>query len=89
VFTLRAEGMGILLQGSLIMILWTSATAAVGVCALAVGAAGWFLTRTTGLERILAIAAGLLLMYPAGITDLAGLGLFAAMVALHLLRRAA
>ena len=89
VFTLRAEGMGILLQGSLIMILCTSATAAVGVCALAVGAAGWFLTRTTGLERILAIAAGLLLMYPAGITDLAGLGLFAAMVALHLLRRAA
>jgi TRAP transporter 4TM/12TM fusion protein len=88
VFTLRAEGMGILLQGSLITILWTSATAAVGVCALAVGAAGWFLSRTTGLERVLAIAAGLLLMYPAGMTDVAGLGLFAAMITLHLWRRA-
>jgi hypothetical protein len=36
----------------------------------------------------LAIAAGLLLMYPAGMTDVAGLGLFAAMVALHRLRTA-
>jgi TRAP-type uncharacterized transport system fused permease subunit len=78
--------MGILLQGSLGAIVWTSTTAAVGVCALAVGAAGWLLRPTTRLERILAIAAGLLLMYPAGMTDAAGLALFAAMILLHVLR---
>ena len=87
-FTLRSEGLGILLQGSLATIVWTSTTAAVGVCALAVGAAGWLKGPVTRLERILGIAAGLLLMYPAGVTDAAGLMLFAAMMALHLSRTA-
>src|SRR3989441_6178044 len=41
VFTLRGDGMGILLQGPIGTILWTSITAAIGVCALAVGAGRW------------------------------------------------
>ena len=86
VFTLRGEGMGILLQGPIGTILWTSITAAIGVCALAVGAGGWLRRQATLLERLLAVAAGLLLMYPAARTDLAGLAGLALVLALHFWR---
>jgi TRAP transporter 4TM/12TM fusion protein len=83
VFTLRAEGTGILLQGAPGAILWTSFTAAIGVCALAVAAGGWLRRETTLAERVLAAAAGLLMMYPATVTDFAGLGCVGVMTALH------
>ena len=86
VFTLRGEGMGILLQGPIGQIAWTSMTAAIGVCALAVGAGGWLRRQATLLERLLAVAAGLLMMYPATTTDFAGLAGFALMIALHFWR---
>ena len=86
VFTLRGEGMGILLQGPIGQIAWTSMTAAIGVCALAVGAGGWLRRQATPLERLLAVAAGLLMMYPATTTDFAGLAGFALMIALHFWR---
>ena len=41
VFTLNLEGMGILMQAPLGDVLSASATAAVGVCALAAGLGGW------------------------------------------------
>jgi len=86
VFTLRGEGMGILLQGPIGQILWTSLTAAIGVGALAIGAGGWLRRRATFLERLLASAAGLLMMYPATTTDFIGLGGFAVVIALHFWR---
>jgi TRAP transporter 4TM/12TM fusion protein len=86
VFTLRGEGIGILLQGPIGEILWTSTTAAIGVCALAVGAGGWLRRQATVFERLLAVAAGLLMMYPAATTDFVGLGGFAIVVALHFWR---
>jgi TRAP-type uncharacterized transport system fused permease subunit len=86
VFTLRGEGIGILLQGPIGEILWTSTTAAIGVCALAVGAGGWLRRQATVFERLLAAAAGLLMMYPAATTDLVGLGGFAGVIALHFWR---
>jgi TRAP-type uncharacterized transport system fused permease subunit len=89
VFTLRPEGLGILLIGSVGEILWTSLTAAVGVAALAISAGGWLRRKATVVERLLAAVAGLLLMYPAAATDVAGLGCFAAMMALHFARPAA
>jgi TRAP transporter 4TM/12TM fusion protein len=86
-FTLRDEGLGILLQGPVSGVLWSSATAAAGVCALAIGAGGWLRHRASGVERTLAIAAGLLLMYPAAATDIAGLLCFVATIVLHLSRQ--
>src|SRR4030095_3796078 len=53
VFTLGSDGMGILLKGSPATILWTSTTAAIGVCALAVCAGGWLKREATTFERIL------------------------------------
>jgi TRAP-type uncharacterized transport system fused permease subunit len=43
--------------------------------------------KTTWLERIMLVAAGLLLVYPATIGDVLGLGLAAAALASQLLRR--
>jgi TRAP-type uncharacterized transport system fused permease subunit len=86
VFTLRGEGMGILLQGPTGTILWTSITAAIGVCALAVGAGGWLRRQATLPERLLAVVAGLLLMYPATTSDFAGLAGFALVIAFHFWR---
>jgi TRAP-type uncharacterized transport system fused permease subunit len=85
-FTLRPEGTGILLQGSTSAILWTSATAALGVCGLAIGAGGWLRGRATPVERSIATAAGLLLMYPAAGTDAAGLAGVALVIVLHFWR---
>jgi TRAP transporter 4TM/12TM fusion protein len=86
VFTLRGEGMGILLQGPAGTILWTSLTAAIGVCALAVSAGGWLRRQTNVFERLLAAAAGVLLMYPAATTDFAGLACFGLTIAFHFWR---
>ena len=88
-FTLRGDGVGILLQGSAATAAWTSLTAAAGVCALAFGAGGWLRRRATILERALATGGGLLLMYPASATDAAGLACFALAVGLHISRRLA
>ena len=87
VFTLRPDGLGILLQAPVATILWTSMTAAIGVAALAVAAGGWIRREANVLERGLAALGGLLLMYPATVSDVAGLGAFALSIALHLLRR--
>jgi TRAP transporter 4TM/12TM fusion protein len=86
VFTLREDGMGILLQASAGTIVWTSVTAAAGVSALAVSAGGWLRGRLTTLERTVAATAGVLLMYPAAPSDLAGTALLSAGIALHLRR---
>jgi TRAP transporter 4TM/12TM fusion protein len=87
VFTLRNEGIGILLQGPPAAIVWTSLTAAIGVCALAVAAGGWLRRRASLTERVLAATAGALLMYPAAASDIAGLTIFALTIALHIWRR--
>jgi TRAP transporter 4TM/12TM fusion protein len=85
-FTLRAEGLGILFQGPAATIVWTSATAAVGVSALAIGAGGWLRYQARVSERALATAAGLLLLYPAAGSDIAGALCLSLMLALHLWR---
>src|SRR5262245_22751514 len=85
-FTLAPEGMGLLLRAPLITVLWSSLTAAVGVAAMAYGAGGWLRRRANSVERALAIAAGLLLIYPQAIADLLGIGVLAGSVALHLWR---
>jgi TRAP transporter 4TM/12TM fusion protein len=86
VFTLSREGLGVLLQAPPGDVLWTTATAATGVAALAVGLGGWLWRAATLPERLLATAAGLLLFYASPATDLAGFALFALAAAVHVLR---
>jgi len=83
VFTLDPRGMGVLLRGPAADIVWTSATAALGVAALAMGLGGWMRRAATLPERTLAAAGGLLLLLPGGTADAAGLLATASAVGLH------
>jgi TRAP transporter 4TM/12TM fusion protein len=85
-FTLAPEGMGLLLLAPAATVLWSSLTAAAGVAALAFGAGGWLKRRATTLERILAVSAGLLLIYPGTAADIAGAAILVLASVLHLWR---
>ncbi|MCW5635950.1 MAG: TRAP transporter fused permease subunit [Rubrivivax sp.] len=94
-FVLDPAGQGLLLMGStkaLAKADWWSiaqvtATAAVGIAALAAGFQGWALKRTNGLERGMLIAAGFALAYPGLVGDVIGFGLVGLALVLQLLRR--
>ncbi len=75
-FTLHPDGVGLLLKGPWTNIVWTTVTAMGGLMALAAGLTGWFLRKTTHLERALLIAAGLVLVYPGWLQDAIGFVLF-------------
>ncbi len=64
VFTLDPRGMGVLLRGPAGDIVRATATAALGVVALAAGFGGWMRRAATLPERVLAVAGGALLFYP-------------------------
>jgi TRAP-type uncharacterized transport system fused permease subunit len=72
---------GILLKGPWVAVVWTSLTAAIGIVALAGGVQGWLFRKTVLAERVLLIAAGLLLVYPKPMFDAVGIGLVAIVIA--------
>ena len=74
------------MQGTAADIVLSTMTAIVGIVALAAGLGGWIRGPATPLERALATAGGLLLFYASTVTDVAGIVLFAAAVAMHVLR---
>jgi TRAP transporter 4TM/12TM fusion protein len=80
-FALAPEGVGLLLLGDLQNIVFTSVTAIVGITALTMGVGGWLIRRANWLERILLVAAGLVLIYPSAYLDFVGLALFAVVAA--------
>jgi TRAP transporter 4TM/12TM fusion protein len=80
-FVLDPAGVGLLLKGAPLPTVLTVATAAIGILALAGGVQGWLLRRATRAERSLLVAAGLLLVYPGAVSDVAGLVLVAVVVA--------
>ena len=85
-FTLKREGEGLLLRGEPLTIAWTFISACLAVAALAIGFGGWIRTAANGVERGLAIAGGLALLYPDPLFDGVGLLLMLAAVGIHLLR---
>jgi TRAP transporter 4TM/12TM fusion protein len=68
VFVLDPQGLGLLLKipagGSWVDVVMITVKATVGLGALACAAQGWAFRRTTSLERILLIFAGLFLIFP-------------------------
>jgi len=68
-FSSHASGVGLLLKGDLMNIILTNLTALVGVGVLAAGMSGWLFRRTVWVERVLLIAAGFILVYPAPLAD--------------------
>jgi len=82
-FVVDPAGAGILLKGPWMAVAWTSLTAAIGIVALAGGVQGWLFKKTLLAERLLLIAAGLLLVYPKPMFDAVGIGLVAVVVAMQ------
>jgi len=88
-FVLTDPGEYLLARGPVLGIVWTTATAFVGIAALAVAVGGWVLgvgPAGTG-ERVLAGGAGLLLLYLQPISIVAGLALLAVAVGTAVVRR--
>ncbi|HVL34543.1 MAG TPA: TRAP transporter fused permease subunit [Burkholderiales bacterium] len=94
-FVLDPSGQGLLLTGSFKTLGaadWTSIavvtfTAAVGIMALAGGLQGWFFRKTSRLERWMLVAAGLALVYPTTLADIAGFTLFVLVMLLQFVTR--
>jgi TRAP-type uncharacterized transport system fused permease subunit len=59
----------------------------VAIAALAAGLQGWLLKKANLLERCVLVAAGVLVIIPAGNLDYVGLGLFALAFVLQVSRR--
>ncbi|WP_428908050.1 TRAP transporter permease [Niallia sp. Krafla_26] len=64
----------LLMEGSIIAIIYSTLTALVGLVSLSAGIIGWFINRTTFLERILLIGFGLGMIYPGVVSDIIGIG---------------
>jgi TRAP transporter 4TM/12TM fusion protein len=86
VFTLNREGLGVLMQGPMADVLFSSLTAAAGVAALAAGCGGWIRHAASPQERTALVVAGLLLCYAARWSDLAGFVISAVVLILHFYR---
>src|SRR4030081_1931737 len=93
-FVLDPSGVGLLLTGSIKTlgnadwgsIAVVAVTAALGIASLAGGVQGWLFGRTTWIERVMLIVAGLALVYPTTTADIVGLTLFVIVVAIQLVR---
>jgi TRAP transporter 4TM/12TM fusion protein len=79
-FTVDPKGIGILLKGPVVDVIWTTVTAFVGIAALAGGVENWLFKKTTLYERIMLIVAGLALVYPEPLYDIIGFGLIALVI---------
>jgi len=66
-------------------ILWVVFTAVTGMVAIGAGVIGFWYRKVLWIERLFAIVAGLLLIYPEKFSDWAGLAIFIALVAIQIL----
>lgn len=69
-FTVHPDGMGLLLHAPVEVVVKTFITAALGLTSLAAGINGWLVREATWPERVVLLAAGLLLVYPSLALDL-------------------
>jgi TRAP transporter 4TM/12TM fusion protein len=88
VFTLSEDGLGLLLRAPPGAVLWTVATAVVGVAGIAAGLGGWFRGPARIPERVLWTAGGVLLFFAVPTADLAGVLLLLGGLAIHAGKRA-
>ncbi len=69
-FTVHPDGMALLLKAPPGEVVKVLITAMLGLAAMAAGINGWLLRRTTVVERVALVVAGVLLIYPATSLDL-------------------
>ena len=82
-FTIAPRGLGLLLQAPLGDVLWSLATASVGVLAVAISGSGWIRRAASPLERVLAGVAAALLFVPAVTLPIIGATVLVLVIAVH------
>ena len=82
-FTVDPRGVGILLKGPLEPMVWTVITGFLGITAIAAGVQNYFLRPTRLGERLMLLAAGLLMILNITVCDAIGIGLMAAVALLQ------
>jgi TRAP transporter 4TM/12TM fusion protein len=80
-FTLDSRGLGLLMQSTLVDVLWATGAAALALVALAGAATGWMRTALAPVDRIVAAVAAVLLFIPRGVSTIAGAALLAVVIA--------
>jgi TRAP transporter 4TM/12TM fusion protein len=85
-FCLSPDGMGLLFQGDISNIIWTTVTACAAVAAMAGAFGGWILGAANLSERVVIGAGGLALFYADPWFDAAGFALAAMAVGAHVVR---
>lgn len=73
-------------EGTVLSAVLATATAAMGTVMLSGGLEGWMIMKQNRIERMLSVAAALLLLHPGTVTDIAGLCLTASLVAEQIIR---
>ncbi|MBO0601456.1 TRAP transporter permease [Sporosarcina sp. E16_3] len=68
-------------------IIWVVFTAIIGMIAIGAGMIGFWYRKCNWIERLFALATGMLLIFPETITDIVGLVLFVVMVAIQWMTR--
>ena len=66
---------------------WMFATAVLGMIAIGAGVVGYWYQKISWIERIVAIVAGLLLIYPEGYSDWLGLAIFTGLIAFQFIHK--
>lgn len=77
----------LMIDASLLEIVWVTATAIVGMIAIGAGLIGYWYRRCNWIERIFIVATGLLLIFPETITDIVGMGSFIILLAIQLMTK--
>ena len=84
-FVLSPAMLGI--DATFLDVIHTTLTAIIGMVGVSAAMIGQFVTKAWWIERALLLAGGLLLIDPAGITDIAGIGILAAVAVFQYLRK--
>ena len=89
-FVLDPLGTGLLLTtpkgGTWVDVVTITVLATIALVALAGAAEGWLLRKTSMLERLALLAAGILVLTPAALNDAIGIGLLAAVIVIQFLK---
>ncbi|OLN23541.1 C4-dicarboxylate ABC transporter [Domibacillus antri] len=64
-------------------LIWVVFTALAGMTAIGAGVIGYWFRKLNGIERVIGMVGGVCLIYPEGITDMIGLGLFILLIVLQ------
>src|SRR5690606_782421 len=77
----------LMIDVTFLQVIWVVFTALMGMIAIGAGVIGYWYRRIIWIERLIMIAAGLLMIYPESFSDFAGLMIFGIMFVIQLITK--